>query len=510
MTMRGDHQMRIAAAAMRSPRCAGPAAGLAGALLFAACAPAAQQAPVAPPDRSVRPAIAEVPDLELPAAQRFTLSNGLPVVLLEKHDIPLVQTSLLVRSGAIDEPANREGLAALVADMLEQGAGGRSALELSDALDFLGARFSSGAGVHSTTIGLRVPVARWADGLALMSDMVVRPEFPAPELERLRLARLTSLIRAHDSPGTVAATLFDRTLFGPEHPYGRSGLVEASLRAATVADIRAFHERFYRPDRATLVVVGAVDAATARARLESAFGGWRAAGTAPAAARPAEPAQVQGRTIYLVDNPGAAQSFIRMGRIGVPRNSDDYYALQVMNTILGGSFTSRLNQNLREDKGYAYGASSSFAFRPFAGPFFAAASVQTDKTGPSLHEFMVELRAIRETVNDEEVALARNFLASRFPGGFQSVAEIAGQMSELVLYDLPHDYYNHFVDRVLAVTRADVERVARRYVDPENIAIVVVGDRSVVEEQIRALGLGPLQILEIGDVLGAVPVIAGR
>jgi zinc protease len=336
--------------------------------------------------------------------------------------------------------------------------------------------------------------------------MVVRPDFPAAELERLRVARLTSLIRAHDAPPAIASALLDRTLYGDAHAYGRFGLVEGALRAANVDDVRRFHDRFYRPGNATLIVVGAVGAADARARLEAAFGNWQQ-GAAVTAARLAEPRQVQGRTVYLVDKPGSAQSVIRIGRIGVPRSTEDFYALQVMNTILGGSFTSRLNQNLREDKGYAYGASSAFGFRPFAGPFTATANVQTDATGPSLVEFMNELRAIREGVREDEVALARNFLASRFPGGFESVSDIAGQLGDIVMYDLPHDYFNHYVDRVLEVTRADVERVARRYIDPDNIAIVVVGDRNAIEEQIRRLDLGPLQILEVADVLGALPVL---
>jgi zinc protease len=478
--------------------------------VLGACAPAVQTV-VTPPDRSVRPAFDEVPDLELPGVQRFTLSNGLPVLLLEKHDIPLVQTNIMLQVGAVDEPAERVGLAGLTVDMLEEGAAGRSALELADALDYIGARFFGAAGAHTTTLGLRVPVARWADGLALVADMLLRPDFPADELERLRIARLTSLVRAHDQPAAIAAALFDRTLFGPDHPYGRYGLAEAALRAVSVGDVRAFHERHFRPDNATIIVVGAVDAATARARLDAAFARWQ---PPPGAPRPAaavrDAPQVQGRTVYLVDKPGSAQSIVRMGRIGVPRTTDDYYALEVLNTILGGSFTSRLNQNLREDKGYTYGASSSFGFRPLAGPFLAGAAVQTEVTGPALVEFMNELRAIREPIPEEEVALARNFLASRFPADFQSVSQIAGQLGEIVLYDLPFDYYNDYVDRVLAVTRADVERVARQYIDPENIAIVVVGDRTLVEEQIRRLELGPIRILEVADVLGAVPVLAGR
>jgi zinc protease len=489
---------------------AGLAAVALGLAVQAACAPASRPVAIEPADRTARPALGTPPDLRLPHVQRFALSNGLPVLLLEKHDVPLIQTNLVLRAGTADEPAGLVGLADLTVDMLDEGAAGRSALELADALEHIGARYFAAAAEHSTTLGLRVGVARWADALGLLGDVLLRPDFPAEELERQRVARLTSLIRAHDQPAAIAAALFDRTVFGPQHPYGRFALVEAALRAIDSADLRAFHERYYRPDNATLIVVGAVDATTARRGLESVFGAWQP-GAAPEASRLAAAApRLEGRTVWLVDKPGSAQSIVRIGHLGVARTSTDYYALEVLNTVLGGSFTSRLNQNLREDKGYTYGASSAFGYRPLVGPFFATAAVQTAMTAPALTEFMNELRAIREPIPDAEIALARNFLAARFAGGFESVAGIAARLGDLVLYDLPLDYYNGYVDRIRAVTRADVERVARRYIDPDNVAVIVVGDRAVIEEPIRRLELGPIRILEVADVLGALPAVAGR
>jgi zinc protease len=471
-------------------------------------APVATQLPAAP-DRTVRPDPGEAPDLELPRIQQFRLSNGVPVLLLEKHDIPLVQTNLMLRVGSIDDPNGFEGVASLTADMLREGAAGLISLELADELEMLGARYFATAGSHSTTLGLRVPLARWADGLSLMGDMLMRPDFPAEELERLRVARLTSLIRLHDQPAPIASALFDRVVFGEEHPYGRFGLVESALREIGLEDLRRFHDRHFRPAYATLVVVGAVDRAMAERELEAVFGRW-AAGDPPGRPghQPRAPA-LTGRTIYLVDMPGAVQSVVRMGRVAAARATEDFYALQVLNTILGGSFTSRLNQNLREEKGYTYGATSAFDFRLFEGPFFAGAAVQTEVTGPALTEFIRELRSIREPISEEEITLARNFLASRFPANFMSVAEIAGSLGQNVMHDLPLDYQDHYVDRILAVTAGDVARVARQYIDPDNIAIVIVGDRSVVEEQIRQLDLGPIQMLEVADVLGAPPVLAG-
>jgi zinc protease len=468
--------------------------------------PAAQQPGAPAPDRSARPAVGEAPDLLLPAIQQFTLGNGMRVLLMEKRDLPLVQVNLILTAGGVFDVAGREGVASLTAAMLDEGAAGMTSLEIADAFEMMGARFGIGAGTHSASMTLRAPTARMPDALRLAADVIRRPDFPQHELDRLRVERLTALVRRHDDPGSIAGTLFDETLFGREHPYGRGGFgTDASLRAISTADLRSFWERFYRPNNATAVVVGDVDAATARRVLESAFGDWPQA-AAPTVAVP-DAQQVRGRVIYIVDKPGSAQSVVRLGRIGVPRSTADYYALEVMNVILGGSFTSRLNQNLREDKGYSYGASSGFGFMPAAGPWFATAAVQTQSTGPAIGEFMNELRGMHQPIPEEEIDRARNFLAMRYPASFQSVSDLAGRLADMVQYELPADYFNRYVDNVLAVTRADVERVARQYIDPDNVAIFVVGDRAVIEEQVRRLNLGDIRFLSVVDVLGPVPTL---
>jgi zinc protease len=487
--------------------------GAALALLAGACAtprPAAQTgpAPVAmqQPDRSTRPAVGEAPHVVLPPIQEFTLANGLRVLVLEKRDLPLVQLDVLVNAGSVlDEPAH-PGLASLTAAMLDEGAAGRGALEIADAFEMLGARFGVGADTHTASMTLRAPTQRLQEALLLAADVLLRPDFPAAELERMRADRLTSLVRRHDDPGSIVAELAGTTLFGATHPYGRDGFgTEASLRVVSTADLQSFHDRYYRPNNATAIVVGDIDAASARQVLEGALGGWARRDVAAAAVRPAR--QVEGRTIYIVDRPGSAQSVVQLGRVGVARSIADYYAIEVMNVILGGSFTSRLNQNLREAKGYTYGASSGFDFLPVGGPWWAQAAVQTHSTGPAIAEFMNELRGMHEPITDDEVARARNFLAMRYPAGFQSVAGIAGRIAELVQHDLPLDYFGRYVDNVLAVTRADVERVARQHLDPDNIAVFVVGDRAVIEQQVRDLGLGPIRFLEVADVLGPVPAL---
>jgi zinc protease len=480
-----------------------------GALAISACAtigPQTEGRTVDVPDRSVRPAVGEAPDVTLPPIQQFTLANGLRVVLMEKRDLPLIQLNLLVDAGSVRDDAVHDGVASLTAAMLDEGAAGRTSLEIADAFEMMGARFAVGAGTHTANMTLRVPTPRLQEALALAADVVLRPEFPQHELDRLRTERLTSLVRRHDDPNAIAGALADATLFGAEHPYGRSGIgTDASLRAITAADLRSFHSRYYRPNSSTIIVVGDIDRPTAERLLGSAFGGWQRGEVQQV--RLTDPPQVSGRVVYIVDRPGSAQSVVRLARVGVPRSTQDYYALEVMNVILGGSFTSRLNQNLREDKGYSYGASSGFSYLPAAGPWLATSAVQTPSTGPALGEFMNELRGMHQPMPADEVERAKNFLAMRYPAGFQSVSGIAGRLADMVLYDLPADYFNRFVDSVLAVTPADVERVARQYIDPENVAIFVVGDRAVIEQQVRDQALGPIRFLSVTDVLGPVPTL---
>jgi len=472
-------------------------------LLFTATLTVAQV-----PDRSGPPELGPPPSLELPPLQEMTLSNGLRVMLMEKHNVPLVQLNILVMAGSANDSRDKVGLASLTADMMDEGAGERDALEFADAIEFLGASIRTSAGTHTTRIALHTPLAKFDDALPLMADVLLRPRFPADELERKRISRLTSLLQAHDEPNAVAAVLFNSALYGDRHPYGFSPFSnESSIRSYSVEDLRDFYENYFRPNNAVLIVVGDVTAGDVMPKLERAFGGWEP-GEIPTPSWPSVN-QVDDREVLLVDKPGAPQSVIRIGRIGVARNTNDYYALEVMNTILGGAFTSRLNQNLREDKGYTYGAFSSFSFLKLAGPFTATAQVQSDATDESLTEFMRELNGMLEPVPPAELSRAKNYLALQYPGGFQSVASIASNLEELAVYDLPPDYFNNYVQRVLAVTQADVLRVARQYLDPEHIKIIVVGDRASIEADIRALDLGRVRILSVDDVLGPPPELGG-
>jgi zinc protease len=453
------------------------------------------------PDRSKPPAIGPAPSLKMPPIQKQKLSNGLAVWIVEHHEVPLAQINLIVRAGSGADPIGKFGVGSLAAAMLDEGAGSRSALELADALEFLGANLVTASSFDSSSIRLSVPVSKLADALPLMADVALRPTFPATELDRLKKERLTALLQARDNPAALIGIAFPRILYGQTHRYGTSANgLPAAIEAFTVADLQAFYGAHYRPDTATLLVVGDVTPATVLPMLEKAFGAWRAEGMAPLVAEVPVAPQLKSRQVYIVDKPDAPQTQVRIGWIGVPRSTPDYAGLEVLNTILGGSFTSRLNQNLREDHGYSYGASSVFDMRLSAGPFLAAAGVQSDKTGEAMKEFFHELTRIGEAVPEDELKKAKNYVALGFPGEFETTGDLARKLEELVVYNLPEDTFTKFVSAVGNVTAGDLQRLAARYIQPDKMAVVVVGDRKSIEGPIRQLNLGPVTIVSIDDL----------
>jgi len=462
---------------------------------------AAQQAP----DRSHPPQPGPPAPLRLPSIQKQKLSNGLPVWIVDDHKVPVAQVNLVVFSGTANDPPGKYGVASFAAAMLEEGAGSRSALEIADAVDFLGADVGATSTSDASAVRLHVPVARLADALPIMGDVALRPTFPRDELDRQRQQRLTSLLQGRDDPPTIAAVAFSRVLYGKGHRYGTAQMGTAeTIKTFTSDDLRSFYAAAFRPQNATLLAVGDFNAATVVPLLEKTFGSWKAAASAaPEKLPPVEPPA--RRQIYLIDKPGAPQSQIRIGSIGVPRSTPDYFPIIVMNTILGGSFTSRLNNNLREVHGYAYGASSGFDMRLGPGPFFAAAGVQTDKTAEALTEFFNELNAILKPVPAEELARAKNYVSLRYPSSFESTGDISRRLEDALVYQLPDDYFTKYVQNIQAVSAADVQRVAQKYVQPDRVAVVVVGDLKAIEPRIRALNLGTIATLSIDDVFGPKP-----
>jgi zinc protease len=472
-------------------------AAVAGLVLTLAAAPSAQQAP----DRSKPPVPGPAPSLRVPPIQKRTLSNGLPVWIVEMHEVPVVDVTLIVKSGAAADPAGKYGLANFTASMLDEGAGTRNSLDLADAIDFLGASLSTGSSWDSSSVQLHTPVAKLDAALPLWADVVLRPTFPQNELDRVRKERLTTILQTRDSAPALASTAFARLVYGPRHRFGTPAMGnEVSNTEMQVSELKDFYTSHYQPQNAYLLVVGDITPAGVLPKLEQALGSWKNAGPI---AKPALPAATQhgARQLYLVDKPGAAQSAIRLGWIGVARSSPDYFVLDVMNTILGGSFTSRLNQNLREEHGYTYGASSVFDMRGAPGPFFATANVQTDKTVESLREFFKELDGMHQPVPADELRRARNLEALSFPGAFETTGGMAGNLSELAVYGLPESFFSEYVPKIQAITAADVERAAKQYLQTNKFAVVVVGDLSKIEKPIRDANFGPVKVVTLDEIL---------
>lgn len=437
--------------------------------------------------------------LRLPERQRIELDNGVPVVLVERHELPIVDLRLVVRTGAAADAPELAGRMTLLADMLDEGTEARSALEISDTLEYLGAELRLGATWDASTVALHVLRPRLEAALDVVADVVRRPAFPEDDLSRKREERLAHLIQQKDEPDVVATQAFTRLLYGDAHPYGAPALgTEHTVRRLTREAMLEAYARHYRPGNTFLVVAGDVNADELRALLAGRLGDW--AGAAERVDELPEPANNGGGSIRVLDRPGAAQSEIRVGQVGVARTTPDYFALLVMNTVLGGSFTSRLNMNLRQDKGYTYGAGCGFHFRRAAGPFIASAAVDTAVTADAVREFLREMHRIRdEPVPDDELERAKNYIAWGLPRRFERAADIAYRLADVELHGLGDDYYDTYVSRVRAVKAEHVERVARRYLQPERWAVVIAGDRERTEPGLRALGAGEFSIVETED-----------
>jgi zinc protease len=394
------------------------------------------------------------------------------------------------------EKADKLGTAAFTTQMLREGTKTKNAEELALALQLLGTNVLFGVGDESGTVAFTSTTEKFAPTLELMTDMLLNSTFPADALERLRTQRLAALAQQNSQPGFIANRVFSRVLYGTAHPFGYVPSA-ATIKAVTRDDVVAFHKDYYQPGRAIVTVVGDVDPAAVKTTIEKTMSGWTAGGQKPTFSYPAIPS-ARETAIYLVDRPGSAQSVIAIGLPGPPRSTPDYMALQVMNFILGGHFQSRLNANIREDKGYSYGVNSGFSYGKGPGPFRAGGDVVSEKTDAALVEFMKELRGIlgERPITDEEMKTAKETLVQRLPQLFGSVGGINNTIVGLYLNDLPADYYQNYARAVNAVTKEDVLRVAKKYVDLSRLNIVIVGDRKSIEAPLKATGIAPIVILD--------------
>lgn len=445
-------------------------------------------------DRSRLPTPGPGRPFVFPSIQKSVLTNGLELWTVRHENIPAVTLALLVRGGAAEDPPGQEGLAALTIDMLDEGSGDRSAIQMHEALARVGAQLDSDIGSDAAVLTV-TSLSRFAGpALTLLADIAARPSLHAADFERVRQLRLHRLTQLRDMPGAVADRAFVKLLYG-SHPYGHMPLgSEAALAALTIDDVRACHRRMLRPGASTLVVVGDCDHDALRRLAEDAFGGWSSdeRGTGRPAETPLTPARLN-----VVPRSGSPQSELRIGQVGVPRNTPDYHALVAANMVLGGQFVSRINLKLREERGLTYGARTSFDFRRMAGPFALQVSVQTTGTAEAIRESLNEIAAIRgpRPVTVEELELGVAALTHGYARNFETAEQIARALTNIALYDLPDDYFARFVPLVRQITPDDVTRVAARYLDPDRLTTLIVGDYGAIAKDLDALQLGAPSVL---------------
>jgi len=449
-------------------------------------------------DRNKVPPPGKQPALRVPAWTKAKLANGADLMVSEKHDLPLVSFTITFLGGANQfESPERTGIASVVAAMMSEGTKTKDGDALSNALQLLGTTVSTSIGGESGSIGFLSTSGKFAPTLEVLMDMLVNSTFPSDALERQRAQRLVALSQARDRTGSIAGVVFPKVLYSEAHAYGRS-TTERSMKAITRDEVVAFHKAYFQPGRAIVTVVGDISAASIRPVIDRAFAAWPAGGDKPAFNYAKVPERGPA-TIYLVDKPGAAQSTFALGNVGPPRTTADYFALQVMNRILGGQFQSRLNANIREEKGYSYGVSSSFAFGKGPGPFRAGGDVVSDKSDAALIEFMKELRGIggSRPITEDELETAKDGLIQRLPDQFASVGAVNGAITGIYVQGLPEDFYQQYAKSVAAITKEDVVRVAKQYIDLDHLAIVIVGDRAIIEGPLKATNIAPITHLDI-------------
>ena len=476
--------------------------------------PRAPEAPAvpAPPERKTpdapfranAPAPGPEPQFKVPAYQRFKLKNGLEVMLAEFHELPLVDVSLFIRSGGGANPPELAGLAEMTANMLDEGTKSRSAIQIADEIAQLGAGLGTSSSWDASSAVLSTLTKNLDAALAIWADVILHPTFTEQEFTRVRDNLLTAIARRKDSPPVTSALAMGRVLYGDKHPFGwpMTG-VEASLKKLTVADLRKFYDNYYRPNNAVVIVAGDVTEKELKAKLETALKGWQARGVPKRKlAAPPVPAKTK---IYLIDKADAPQSSIRVGLVGIERTNPDHIPVTVMNLILGGGFY-RLDLNLREGKGWTYGARSTFDSRRTPGPFSAGGEFVANHTADSVAEILKEVNTIRDTdVTDAELSRAKDQIIKSFPARFATRGSTSGQLADLAIYGLPDKYLTEYTRKIAAVTKEEVHRVARKYLVPERLAVVVVGDEKSNRDALAKLA--PVEIRDLeGNALPAAPV----
>ncbi len=452
-------------------------------------------------DRSKLPPVGAAVPLTLPPLQRATLSNGLKVVLAERHAVPVVQLSLLVDAGHAADSLAKPGTSNLALAMISNGTKSRSALQIAARAEELGAEIGAGSTLDTSYISLNAITGHLGDSLELFGDVLLNPTFPEAELARLKAQSIAAIEQQKAQPRGIASRLFPRLVYGEGHAYSNpfSGIgTEESVRSITDGELKAFYRRWVRPDNATLLIVGDATLEQIEPLLERRLAAWKAPDEPLPVKQLASVSLPPNPRIFLVNRTGAEQSLLFAVELAPPRSDPDEVAFEAVNTVLGGSFISRLNMNLRQDKHWSYGAGSSLIDAKGQRPFVVSSTVQTDKTAQSMAETMNELRGLAgaHPASGEEIAAAKETLVLTLPGSNETAREVASSYADILTYGLPDTYLNEFVGKVDALSASDLQAAAGRLIHPEGFTWLVVGDLAAIEAPIRKLGLGEVKVLD--------------
>jgi predicted Zn-dependent peptidase len=435
------------------------------------------------------PVSEEVLRVKLPRAEEADLSNGVHLMVLEDHRAPSVSFQLIIQgAGGYYDPTELPGLADFTAALMREGTRSQTSQQIAEQLDTLAATVGIGTSMGSqvATMSGSSLTENFDQLLTLATDILLNPTFPEDEIARFKTRQRAGLIQQRSNPGFLAREMIARVLYGA-HPASRVSTTMPALERLSPADLVAFHRRTYVPDHAVIGVVGDITMADARRKFESALAGWRKTGSAKPTV--SDPADLSGSKVYFIDRAGSVQTSLVVGTPGISRLSPDYDVLAVMNHIVGGGPTGRLFLNLREDKGYTYGASSGLSALRYRGSWQAVTDVRSEVTGPALMELMGEIRRLRDQrVPDGEFRAAKRALVANFALDLESPGGILGDHLTRWLYNLPADYWDKYPDRIMAVTQEQVQAAARKYLDASRLQIVAVGDGAKVVDSLKAFG----------------------
>ena len=452
-------------------------------------APTQQQTTKGAVIKGKAPVSKEVLRVKLPRAEEATLPNGLQVVLLKSTKVPTFNMQMVVLTGGLADPADYRGLASFTASLLREGTAKRSSKEISEQVDALGATLNAGSGLSSFTTNISTAglVENFDQTLDLFADVIRNPTFPQTEVARYKTRTLSQLQLQRSIPQFLAAEQFSRAIYGTSHPASLIVPPSESINKVSTKDLMDFHAKYYRPNNAILAIVGDVTMKEIMPKLEKAFGDWQK-GDVPATTIPAAPSQGESR-IYLIDRPGSVQTVLQLGTLGIERTSPDYFAVLLADRVLGGGPSGRLFLNLREDKGHTYGAYSNFGGSKFRGTWISSAEVRTDVTEGAMHEFMAELNRLRDQpVSAEELENAKRAIIGSFALSLEQPQALLQNIITQKLYNLPADYWDTYPQKVTAITPADVQRVAQKYIDLGHLQVVAVGDASKAREVLTKYG----------------------